>query len=101
MKAEDLEFFTNLLGDHMDDGFGREYNLFCCEQGVEIATALETKERIVEFHKMDWEEQKELVPNLSDGHSGNTFSMSCRLAISYLPQLIINKRDDRIETIVK
>ena len=100
MSKEDLEFFKNLVGD-LSEGFGYNYNIFCCEQGILIANALETKEKIVEFHKADWDVQKEMVPMLSDDHSGNTFGMSCRLAISYLPQLKVNKRDEKIETIIK
>ena len=60
------------------------YEMFCCEQAVEIANALQTKEAIKEFADLDWEQQKEKVPNLDGGHSGNTFGMSCRLAYWYL-----------------
>jgi len=60
------------------------YEMFCCEQAVEIANALQTKEAIKEFADLDWEKQKEKVPNLDGGHSGNTFGMSCRLAYWYL-----------------
>jgi hypothetical protein len=60
------------------------YEMFCCEQAVEIANAMQTKEAIKEFADLDWEKQKEKVPNLDGGHSGNTFAMSCRLAYWYL-----------------
>lgn len=100
MNNEDLDFFKNLVGD-LSEGFGYDYNIFCCQQAIIIANALETKERIVEFHKADWEEQMKMVPMISSDHSGNTFGMSCRLALCYLPQLKVNNRDEKIETIIK
>lgn len=101
MKKEDLEFFENLVGrDNIDAGFGRQYNLFAMEQGILIAEALQTKEAIIEFNNKDWNDQKRLVPGLDDGHSGNTFNMALRFAISYLPQLIVNRRDERIDSVI-
>ena len=101
MKAEDLEFFENLVGkDNIDDGFGRQYNLFCMEQGILIAEALKTKEAIIEFKDKDFDDQKKLVPGLDDGHSGNTFGMSLRFAISYLPQFLANRRDEKIDSMI-
>ena len=102
MKVEDLEFFENLVGKkNIDAGFGREYNLFAMEQGIVIAEALQTKEAIIEFKDKGWDEQKKLVPGLDDGHSGNSFGMALRFAIAYLPQILVNRRDDRIDSIVK
>jgi len=101
MKKEDLDFFENLVGkDNIDAGFGRQYNLFAMEQGILIAEALQTKEAIIEFKDKDWDEQKKLVPGLDDGHSGNTFGMALRFAIAYLPQLVANRRDDRIDSVI-
>lgn len=101
MRKEDLEFFENLVGkENIDGGFGRGYNLFAMEQGVMIAEALQTKENIIEFNSKSFEEQLVLVPGLSDGHSSNTFNMSLRFAIAYIPQLKVNRRDERIESII-
>ena len=75
---------------------GLGYNRFCCEQGILIAESLKTKDKIIEFHKMDWDNQKKLVPGLDDGHSGNTFSSACKLAIAYLPRI----RDKRIDEVI-
>ena len=101
MKKEDLDFFENLVGkENLDKGFGREYNLFSMEQAIVIAEALQTKEAIIEFKDKGWDEQKKLVPGLDDGHSGNTFGMTLRFAISYLPQLVANRRDDRIDSVI-
>lgn len=60
------------------------YELFCCEQAVEIANGCKSKEMFQEFVKLDWSKQKKLVPELSDGHSGNSFGCSCTLAYWYL-----------------
>ena len=117
MKKEDLDFFENLVGkENLDKGFGREYNLFAMEQAIVIAEALQTKEAIIEFKDKGWDEQKKLVPGLDDGHSGNTFGnsfhnvwklpnskhyiMALRFAISYLPHLVANRRDDRIDSVI-
>ena len=66
------------------------YELFTCEQAVEIANALKTPDEISRFHKLEFVEQKKLVPALSDDHSGNTFGAACHLASIYLtkPDLI-------------
>jgi hypothetical protein len=102
MRAEDLEFFENLVGkENIDAGFGRQYNLFAMEEGIKIAEALQTKDEILRFSNLDWDEQLKLVPTLDDGHSGNTFGMACRFAIAYLPQLLVNRRDERIDSIIQ
>ena len=98
MKIEDLDFFKEKLGD-LNEGFGYQYNIFCCEQAIIIANSLKTREKINEFHKADWNTQSKMVHGLSDDHSGNTFYMSCRLAIVYLPRIIENLRDDKINII--
>ena len=60
------------------------YELFCCEQAVVIADALHTGEAIIAFHAAPWDEQKRLVPGVSDDHSGNTFGTACLLARAYV-----------------
>lgn len=86
------------------------YEMFCCEQAVIIATAigkqlvdeamaqglpLKKAKKIIakraptalqKFSDMDWEKQKKLVPDLDDGHSGNTFGCSVRLAYFYVSE---------------
>lgn len=86
------------------------YEMFCCEQAVVIATAigkrlvdeamteglpLEDAKKVIgerapsafqEFSNMGWENQKELVPDLDEGHSGNTFGCSVRLAYLYVSE---------------
>lgn len=96
MTNEDLEFFTRICGGDITVGFGEDYNKYCFEQAIEISKSLRSKEEIISFTKKSWDEQKSLVPNLDDGHSGNTFGMSCRLAIAYLPML----REEKIDSII-
>lgn len=95
MSNEDLNFFTNLIGD-LNRGFGEKYNLFACEEAIKIAKSLKTKDNIIAFHKYSSEDQFKMVPDLSDDHSGNTFVLSCKLAISYLPML----REKKIDKII-
>ena len=62
------------------------YELFCCEQAVVIAKGCKSAAGVEEFRKLKWEEQLERVPELSDGHSGNTFGFAVTLAYWYLQQ---------------
>jgi len=57
-----------------------KYELFVCEQAMTIANALKTVDRIQPFHDLDFEEQKKIVHELDDGHSGNTFGAACYMA---------------------
>jgi hypothetical protein len=73
-----IERFQRTLG-----GWRAEHEpseIFVCEQAAAIAEALKTREAIRSFHGLPYEQQKELVPALDDGHSGNTFGAACRLA---------------------
>lgn len=56
------------------------YELFCCKEAVKIAKACETPEKVKEFR----DGKSYLVPNLDDGHSGNTFGCACSLAYLHL-----------------
>lgn len=59
-----------------------EYELFTCEEAVKIAAAFKGDgPGLEEWVRMkDYKAQAARVPALSDGHSGNTFGMACRLA---------------------
>ena len=74
---------------------GEGYEMFACTEAVKIADALEPTiisepkaeaiaKAVKDFHGKPWEEQKRIVPGLSDGHSDNTFSGACSLAVAYL-----------------
>ncbi len=62
------------------------YELFCCEQAIEIAKACVTPAEVEKFKAKPWEQQIKQVPNLSEDHSGNTFGAACALAYWYLEQ---------------
>ena len=66
------------------------YEIFCNEQTLEITKVLKTADEIDKFQELKWEKQKELVPSLSNGHSGNTFGFSIMMAKVYVtnPELI-------------
>lgn len=66
------------------------YEMSCCEDAVRIAAALKTPAAIVDFTGLTWEEQKHRVPDLWDGHSGNSFGFAVRLAWLYVtdPELV-------------
>jgi hypothetical protein len=74
---ERIEFFMRQPDWGWEFGF---YELFCCEEAVKIAKALETREKIEAFASMKADRQRELVPDLSEDHSGNTFGAATTLA---------------------
>ena len=98
MLKEDIEFFES-IGVNFSGDWG-EYTKFSCSQGILIANVLQTEERILEFNKLPFDEQKKTVPGISDEHSGGTWSIAIRSAISYLPMLLVNKRDKKIDDIL-
>jgi hypothetical protein len=98
MLEQDKQFFES-LGIEFKGEWG-DYKIFSASQGILIANVFETKEKILEFNKMSFEDQKKIVPGLSDDHSGGTWSMTIRFAIDYLPMLLVNKRDKKIDDIL-
>lgn len=56
------------------------YELFCCKQAVVFANACQTVEGLKIFYEAPYEEQKIMVPEMDDGHSGNTFGCAVKLA---------------------
>lgn len=61
-----------------------KYELFCCRQAVAIAKRLKDPEKIEEWRDLEWDERVKQVPELEDGHSGNTFGTAVGLAFWYL-----------------
>lgn len=57
-----------------------DYELMCCEQAVAFAARMSANE-LRAWAKLPHEEQKAAMPEMTDGHSGNTFGFSVRLAI--------------------
>lgn len=60
------------------------YELLVCVDALKIAEKCATPEAVKTFMDSSYDFQKSFVPDLSDGHSGNSFGMSCRLAYNYL-----------------
>lgn len=60
------------------------YELMVCEDAAYVAEQLCLPERVVTVAKLGWEDQKEYIPDVSDGHSGNSFGAMMRLAWLYL-----------------
>ena len=98
MLEEDKIFFES-IGVKFDGDFG-EYNYFACSQGILIANVLEDEKKIIEYNKLGWEEQKKIVPGISDDHSGGTWGLAINAAVRYLPMLLVNKRDKKIDDIL-
>lgn len=67
-----------------------DYEMMVCREAVKIAERFKTAEEIKIFRQMDWGKQVTLIPNLFDGHSGNTWGCACYLAHCYVtdPKLV-------------
>lgn len=78
---ERIEFFMRQPDWGWDFGF---YEIFCCEEAIKIAKALKTREKIEAFSTMKMARQCELVPELSEDHSGNTFGAAVHLAHNFV-----------------
>lgn len=57
--------------------------MFVCVQAVKIADTLKAAVAVRAWHEMSFEDQKRLVPDLDDGHSGNSLGAACALAGLY------------------
>lgn len=64
------------------------YEMSACEDAVRIAATVpagaDPARWLGDFNAKSWKEQKRIVPELYDGHSGNSFAMAVRLAHYYL-----------------
>ncbi len=60
------------------------YELFIYKQAAEMIKYITTVDALELFKKSTWEIQKQIVPTLDSGHSGNTFSCAIGLAKAYL-----------------
>ena len=56
------------------------YEMACCKEAVRIAAKFRTEAEIQAFAAADWSKQKEMLPGMDDGHSGNTFGFAILLA---------------------
>jgi hypothetical protein len=65
------------------------YEMSVCVDAVKIAEAMKTPAGVRRFSKMSYKRQHATVPDLYDGHSGNSFSCAVRLAFLYLEQPLL------------
>lgn len=60
------------------------YEVFACQQAAVFAEALGDEAALRAFRDLPYDEQRRLVPGMSDQHSGNTFGCACALAEALL-----------------
>lgn len=79
-RAHNPDFRTDLEG----------YEIMCSQQAVLMAETFKTTEELQRFSKMDWGDQIKALPGMDQGHSGNSFGFSVRLASLLLvnPELV-------------
>lgn len=56
------------------------YELNCCEEAAKIAAHFNTGAAVQKFSKLGYEAQKKAFPAMGEGHSGNSWGFSVRLA---------------------
>lgn len=61
-----------------------EYEILICVDAVKIANKCVTPQAVKDFMAATPEFQRAFLPELGEGHSGNSFGMACRLAYNYL-----------------
>jgi len=76
-------------------GWGPEfggYELFSCLEALKIVARVKNPADLKRFYDMKYEDQRLMVPDLDEGHSGNTFGMACLLARIYMekPKMLPN-----------
>ncbi len=62
------------------------YELSCCVDGAKIALHCKTPDAVPAFRALNWSEQQQRIPDLFDGHSGNSFGMAIRLAMYFVTE---------------
>lgn len=74
------------------------YELFVCEQAAvfyeHFKDQYKPQEKIDAWYKLDYEDQRKVIPDLSDGHSGNSMGAATTLAHILLgdePELVIKQ----------
>lgn len=72
---------TMRASDNADTRFWEPYDMFAFQEGVKIAAVVTSEEEIFAFRKLSWKNQKTLVPDLSEDHSGGTFSTAIAAAL--------------------
>lgn len=60
------------------------YEMFVCSQAVAFAEWAQTPEALDAWAQLPYDKQREMCPDMADGHSGNTFGCAVALAREYL-----------------
>ena len=69
------------------------YEMMVCRDAALIALALKDADTVRAFGAAPYEEQRRRVPELNDGHSGNSFGAAVRLAWLYLSSPALVERE--------
>lgn len=72
------------VSDDADTRFWEPYNMFAFQEGVKIAAILTSEKEILAFRELSWKNQKTLVPDLSEDHSGGTFATAIAAALEII-----------------
>ena len=70
--------------DDADTRFWEPYNMFAFQEGVKIAAILTNETEILAFRELSWKNQKLLVPDLAEDHSGGTFATAIVAALEII-----------------
>ena len=70
--------------DDADTRFWESYNMFAFQEGVKIAAVVTSEKEIFAFRELSWKNQKTLVPDLSEDHSGGTFATAIVAALEII-----------------
>ena len=70
--------------DDADTRYWEPYNMFAFQEGVKIAAILTSEKEILAFRELSWKNQKTLVPDLSEDHSGGTFATAIAAALEII-----------------
>ena len=72
------------VSDDADTRYWEPYTMFAFQEGVKIAAILTSEKEILAFRELSWKNQKTLVPDLSEDHSGGTFATAIVAALEII-----------------
>lgn len=81
------EFLRSWVVGNGENNYGRTLDIEIARDAKLLVDTLKTSPRIVEWFKLSAHEQNRMVPGLSEGHSGFSFSQMANLALAYLQNL--------------
>ena len=75
---------TMRANDNADIRLLEPYRMFVFQEGVKIAAVVTSEKEIFAFRELSWKNQKTLVPDLSEDHSGGTFAIAISAALEII-----------------